>query len=182
MADMSRAGRMIRLLRRRKPALCPRACRRLRFERGLDVLQPLRDPRAIMAGIDGAMGQFGEPLHLFAEFAKAARIGRQPGEGLERAEHACHDSDVARGTSANLVERSGEQTGEGRDNTDHPQFTGIVAARRRELPGDQPGQDRCQMAVEVSLTPGERALSAISTICLMPKAGSWSTVRWLLML
>jgi hypothetical protein len=37
------------------------------FERFAQVRQPHLDPRAIMHGFDGAIGQLGNPLNLFAE-------------------------------------------------------------------------------------------------------------------
>lgn len=51
----------------------------------------------------------------------------------------------------------------------------------KELSWGQPRQKRRQVihavtAVVVSLMPGESAFNATSTLCLMPKAGSCSTV------
>jgi hypothetical protein len=45
----------------------PWARSRLGFERLAHLPQPPFDPRTFMRGFDGAIGQLGNPLHLFIE-------------------------------------------------------------------------------------------------------------------
>jgi hypothetical protein len=49
--------------------------------------QPALKPCPIVLGLEGAFGQFGDPLHLFTERPASARVGRQIGDGLDRAKH-----------------------------------------------------------------------------------------------
>lgn len=102
---------------------------RLGFERFAHKLQPLFDPCAIMAGLEGAFGQLGNPLHLFVERLPAARVGRQAADDMKRAEHACHDGDIACGAAPDLIERFGQQVFKGRNDGDHTQRFSLVTVR-----------------------------------------------------
>ena len=86
-------------------------------------------PCPVVRGLDGAFGQFGDPLHLFAERLPPTRAGRQTRDGLKRAQHPQHDADIAFGAVSNLVERRSHQVGEGRSDGNDPQFPVLIAVR-----------------------------------------------------
>jgi len=57
-----------------------------------------------MFGFDGATGHFGKPPHLVTDYPPTARAVREIGEGLEGAEHARDDRDIALGAPTGLIE------------------------------------------------------------------------------
>lgn len=55
------------------------------------------------------MGQLGEPLHLLVERLPVAGVGRQAAQGVDGAEQARDDRDIACGARSNLIEGLGQQ-------------------------------------------------------------------------
>jgi hypothetical protein len=76
----------------------------LGFERFAQGRESHFDMCAIMRGFDGALGQFGNPLHLFTKRLPVTRAAGQAGDVIKSAKYARHDRDIACRASANLVE------------------------------------------------------------------------------
>ena len=61
-----------------------------------------------MGGFDGTIGQLGNPLQLFIECSYVAGTDRQAADGIKGAEHACQNSNIHFGVTANLIEGFGQ--------------------------------------------------------------------------
>ena len=66
----------------RLPLLPRYAQSRLGFKRFAQACQPRVDPHTVMRGIEGALSQLGDPLHLFAKRPPSFRPGRLARDGL----------------------------------------------------------------------------------------------------
>ena len=62
------------------------------------------DIHEIMRGFDSALGQFGNPLHLFAKSLPATRTSGQAGDIIKSTDYPRQDRNIACRASANLVE------------------------------------------------------------------------------
>ena len=67
-------------------ALFPAAPIKFGFERLENSSEMPVDRRTVMSGVDGTLGQFGDPLHLFAKHSQPGWAGRQTGNDLQGVE------------------------------------------------------------------------------------------------
>ncbi|MGA8240520.1 MAG: hypothetical protein WB818_08100 [Desulfobacterales bacterium] len=82
------------------PSVCilfPCAQSRLGFERFAHERQPRIDPCTFMRGLEGSLGQLGDPLHVFAKGPPTLWAGGQTYKSLNCAEHPQHDGEIAFG-------------------------------------------------------------------------------------